>query len=601
VTNVTDANSCSNTGTGSAVITVTPGLTVTFSPVGPFCVNAAAVDLSSAVAPAGGTFSGPGISGNMFDPATAGVGTHSINYSVTSGGCTASANQNITVNALPTATVSGSATICAGSSTTLTAALTGTGPWNVTWSDGVTQSAVAASPATRSVSPPTTTTYTVTSVSDANCTGTTSGSAVITVKALPTATVSGDAEICAGSSTMLTAALTGTGPWNVTWSDGVTQTGVATSPATRSVSPATTTTYTVTSVTSNGCSNTGTGSATITVNPTPVANAGSDQTVNSGQTVQIGGSPTASGGTPGYTYSWSPTVGLDDPTAANPNATVTSTTPYTVTVTDSKGCTATDQVVLTVGSSNLALNKTVTASSSRPAHPSGNSVDGNTSTHWRSDMVSSSIHAWLRVDLGATYSIGSVVINWSGSFYAKKYTVQVSLTGAGGSWTTVHTDNAGNGGVDNITFAAVSARYVRVHMTQHNEQVERINEFEVYAASGSLSKESEVEESEVARSEVITDYALEQNYPNPFNPTTVISFQLPVNNEVKLAIYSITGQLVRELVNGEMAAGRQAISWDGRDQCGHVVAAGVYLYRLVVQSENGAVVFSKTQRMAFVK
>jgi len=417
----------------------------------------------------------------------------------------------------------------------------------------------------------------------------------ITVNALPTATVNGDAEICAGSSTTLTAALTGTAPWSVTWSDGVTQSAVAASPATRSVSPATTTTYTVTSVTSNGCSNTGTGSATITVNPVPVANAGADQNVNSGQPVQIGGSPTASGGTPGYTYSWTPTAGLDDPTASNPTATVTSTTPYTVEVSDSKGCIATDQMTVFVGSANLALNKAVTASSSKTGYPPGNAVDGNVSTHWRSGTLSSTTNAWLRVDLGATYTIGSVVINWSGTFYAKNYKVQVSLTGS--SWQTVYTDNAGNGGIDNVTFVAVSARYVRVHMTKHNEQVERINEFEVYVASVALAKESEgaSEQSPVA------DYQLAQNYPNPFNPETVIRFALPEAGHVTVTVYSLTGQVVKQLADSRFASGRHQLLWDGRDASGAGVAGGVYFYRLTARGANGEVKFAQTRKMAFVK
>lgn len=96
-------------------------------------------------------------------------------------------------------------------------------------------------------------------------------------------------------------------------------------------------------------------------------------------------------------------------------------------------------------------------------------------------------------------------------------------------------------------------------------------------------------------------YQLEQNYPNPFNPSTVISFALPEAGKATVAIYSITGQLVRELVNGEMAAGRHAISWNGRNQSGEVVAAGMYLYRLVAHGTNGELVFSKTQRMTMVK
>jgi hypothetical protein len=90
----------------------------------------------------------------------------------------------------PTATVTGSATICAGQSTMISATLTGTGPWSVMWSDGVMQSNVAASPATRSVSPSSTTTYTVTSVTDAHCSGSTSGSAVVKVACVPAPAVS---------------------------------------------------------------------------------------------------------------------------------------------------------------------------------------------------------------------------------------------------------------------------------------------------------------------------------------------------------------------------------------------------------------------------
>ena len=81
------------------------------------------------------------------------------------------------------------------------------------------------------------------------------------------------------------------------------------------------------------------------------AHAGSDQTVSpSTPSVTIGGTPTAVGGTGPYTYSWSPTTGLSDPTAANPTASPTATTTYTVTVTDSATptpATATASVTIT--------------------------------------------------------------------------------------------------------------------------------------------------------------------------------------------------------------------------------------------------------------
>src|SRR5213079_3649265 len=108
----------------------------------------------------------------------------------------------VTVNPRPTSSVSGTATICNGTPTTISAVLTGTGPWNVTWSDSVVQSAVTVSPATRSVSPSSTTTYTVTALSDANCTaqaGDRTGSAVVTVNqrsATPTSATATATTIC---------------------------------------------------------------------------------------------------------------------------------------------------------------------------------------------------------------------------------------------------------------------------------------------------------------------------------------------------------------------------------------------------------------------
>ncbi len=181
---------------------------------------------------------------------------------------------------LPTATVSGGGEICPGGTATISAALTGTGPWNLTWSDGFVQNGVSASPAMRDVSPAATTTFSVTSVTDAtNCSNGGTGDATVTVDDLPMATVSGDASICTGSSATISVALTGTGPWDLVWSDGFAQNGVTASPATREVSPTENTTYEITSVTdANTCANSGTGSAAIMVveNPT-VAEAGPDQ------------------------------------------------------------------------------------------------------------------------------------------------------------------------------------------------------------------------------------------------------------------------------------------------------------------------------------
>ena len=78
-------------------------------------------------------------------------------------------------------------------------------------------------------------------------------------------------------------------------------------------------------------------------------------------------------------------------------------------------------------------------------------------------------------------------------------------------------------------------------------------------------------------------FSLGANYPNPFNPATTIPLIVPAGaGDVELAIYNVLGQPVRQVWNGSLAAGEHRLAWDGRDELGQPVAAGVYLYRLQV-------------------
>jgi len=276
-------------------------------------------------------------------PSASPSATTTYTLSVTGANGCASANNptvTVTVNPLPTATVSGTAAVCKGSSTTIRAALTGIGPWNLTWSDGFTQTAVATSPATRTVAPTATTAYTVTAVSDTKCAGTSSGSAVVTVEFPPKAAVSGGATICAGSSATIQAALTGIAPFILTWSDGFTQT-VAASPATRTVSPAVTTTYSVTAVSDAACAGTASGSATIKVNPLPSAViTEAPSPICAGAT----GSASVPNGGVGATYNWFVSNGAIVSGAGTPKITFTAgasgSVNISVTVTSPAGCTS---------------------------------------------------------------------------------------------------------------------------------------------------------------------------------------------------------------------------------------------------------------------
>ena len=85
-------------------------------------------------------------------------------------------------------------------------------------------------------------------------------------------------------------------------------------------------------------------------------------------------------------------------------------------------------------------------------------------------------------------------------------------------------------------------------------------------------------------------FVLSQNYPNPFNPTTVISYQLPVASNVKIAVFDILGREVASLVNEREEAGSHEVRFDGSD-----LASGVYLYRL----EAGS--FVQTKKLILLK
>ncbi|MRR09076.1 T9SS type A sorting domain-containing protein, partial [bacterium] len=76
------------------------------------------------------------------------------------------------------------------------------------------------------------------------------------------------------------------------------------------------------------------------------------------------------------------------------------------------------------------------------------------------------------------------------------------------------------------------------------------------------------------------------NFPNPFRSNTRIEFQLPKAGRVSLAVYSVTGQLVRTIASGEMTAGRHSAGWNGRDNAGRAVSSGVYFYRLSAAGAN---------------
>jgi uncharacterized delta-60 repeat protein len=75
-------------------------------------------------------------------------------------------------------------------------------------------------------------------------------------------------------------------------------------------------------------------------------------------------------------------------------------------------------------------------------------------------------------------------------------------------------------------------------------------------------------------------------FPNPLVNRSTIAFELPRAQPVRLAIHDVSGRQVRTLQDGDLSAGRHERLWDGTDEQGHSVAAGVYFARLVAGAEH---------------
>ncbi|NEQ55083.1 MAG: hypothetical protein F6K11_33995, partial [Leptolyngbya sp. SIO3F4] len=198
----------------SQLITVHPTPVVTLSAFGDVCVNGAAFSLSGG-SPAGGTYTGPGVTGNQFDPALAGVGTHIITYSFTSAnGCVGAAAQTLQVVPLPAVAWNVPAEVCSGSgSIDLGTALPAGGIYTGPGMQGTSFDPVAAGVGVHTLS------YTVTVN---GCTDSVTRTVTVLAEPMVTLTSTGSTSPCSGDTILLSA----NGVGNLVWNTGETTTTI---------------------------------------------------------------------------------------------------------------------------------------------------------------------------------------------------------------------------------------------------------------------------------------------------------------------------------------------------------------------------------------
>jgi hypothetical protein len=89
--------------------------------------------------------------------------------------------------------------------------------------------------------------------------------------------------------------------------------------------------------------------------------------------------------------------------------------------------------------------------------------------------------------------------------------------------------------------------------------------------------------------------AISSIHPNPFNPQTTVDFALAGSSRVRIAVYDVTGSLVRRLVDQTMPAGEHRIEWNGVDDAGRGASSGIYFVRMIAGS------YSETRKIVMLK
>ena len=303
-----------------------------------YCEDASAVVLAGI--PAGGSFSGTGVSGNSFSPTAAGLGTHAVSYVFTdANGCSNTAVQSVVVNALPQPliTPNGNQQICAGETLLLDA---GAGYATYAWSSNQSGQTISVSASGS---------YSVTVTTAEGCSAT-STAVQVTVNDLPVVDLGNDTTVCAGTFITLDA---GNAGLSFDWS---------TQEITQQIVVGATNNYEVTVIDGNGCEATDQILVSFNSILQPVITASGPTTFCNGGSVNLAGPS-------GYSYLW--TTG-----ETSQNITVFSSSQVGLTVTDQFGCSGVSNtvnvvvnqlpnaVIVASGSTNICAGSSVTLSAS---------------------------------------------------------------------------------------------------------------------------------------------------------------------------------------------------------------------------------------------
>ena len=214
--------------------------------------------------------------------------------------------------------------------------------------------------------------------------------------------------------------------------------------------------------------------------------------------------------------------------------------------------------------------------------------DNDIETNWGSGNYAPQ---WIEFDLGKDRNIGRiefVIDQWPAGF--TNHQIWAKEDDDQSSFELIHEFNQYTEFGETLTFTAttdISAfRYFHIRTIESPSWVSW-KEIKFYEKDLTSIKEQNLN--------LPNSYVLNQNYPNPFNPETVIEYQIPQKEHVKLKIYDDIGREIITLIDAPQEAGRYKIVWNGMDRHNNPVASGTYIYQIITDN------YKSSKKIVFIK
>ena len=189
------------------------------------------------------------------------------------------------------------------------------------------------------------------------------------------------------------------------------------------------------------------------------------------------------------------------------------------------------------------------------------------------------------------YSVASMTISFSGFINVEGFDLTLTFD------TNERLLYGDVGAVLDANISTDNYETVQVVITDHdgNEKVydlEALQQLGLHQQMAVVNNITTSTDNDIVAPEVFT---LHQNYPNPFNPETNISYDIPEDGFVSVNVYDMRGTLIKTLVNDVQSSGYKTLKWNGTNDKGQKVSAGLYLYRIEAEG------FTDTKKMALLK